>query len=86
MPRNVKVRLPHAPYGIARARKRFLHPLLTNKPATMIKSTQTYITYTYVMHICELTRIEWVSPALSTSYPQQKCCSISPAFILSHPP
>ena len=40
-----------------------------------------YQNFTYFPHICELTSTERVSPAFQTSYPLQKCCSISPAFI-----
>ena len=39
-----------------------------------------YIYIDHINHTCELTRIEWVSTAFQTAYPQKSCCSISPAF------
>ena len=37
-------------------------------------------------HICEITRTERMSSTIQASCPHKKCCLVSPAFALSHPP
>ena len=48
---NAKVRLPHVGAEIVRTRKRFWHPLLTSKPATMTQSPQPTISPSLFLYI-----------------------------------
>ena len=53
--------------------------------ALFLRSRFLNVVSSYGNHICELTRIERVSKAFQTTWPQWKCWSISSAFVLSHP-